>query len=1489
MPLLTAIGWDQPVPKEVLLQQLDRCLERNDYEKVDKVLTEIKPEDFPELSSKPCILVRHRRYMVPKRVFYPGSHLHVHSLAPYLEEIDGYFATKHVKLLVALGIKPEPSVEDLQYVQKALDASRQGRLSESDLSIAISTLEIATLLRFDTDNFLVPDTTSILRSLVDIVHGDWDAAGHVKFNFTHAKLSMDLINRLGIENSLARATRLEIEIEDEDEDEFTPRERLSTIICDTLGRYPIETTFNEFLANADDAGATRISWIIDECHDGPYESGSVLSPELKPFQGPALTVFNDGIFSEKDFAGFKEIGQGGKTDDATTTGMFGRGALSMYHFTDVPMIISGSFYLVLDPQQECLPRNKHYKHKTGVKISLKTARRIAGDQLLPFHGLYGFDKDLDNYDGTIFRFPFRNLGSKTTLKDTAKHMDSRTTKDLLEAYFDTARISLLFLHSVTEIEFRIRGEENPLWSVTAHRSESSDDEVFQQITIANTKEKCEPTTDVWRIGVTDIENSPAGIVKVGKSSSKITECGIAACLQQGKLIQKQGVKVEDSEVSQVQDLIGQRKTPIVQKVFCKLPTTSQSQLPVSFHASFAITGDRKTIVFEENNEISAWNYWLLTECVSHFYLDFLKDLSPRLGEETFRFWPSKLGAGSLRTLSGTVAKAFWDKVMDREHITYQLYPTVNLEIPAIVQGSNDLRRTKARKTRKLHGVTSLGNARFDFLTQNVSAKLRPLFLLLGINLVRPSQPIWEDLKNTASGRQMADLNAAFLAELFQQETHCQTLETFLARLGKESKKADVVATLLELVVPLTDGNDFTPLNILHGCRIIPKPSLDAPMGLLTLEPQNISQLQLVATPEEQKLFEFASESMVNTTLFPRLTGKLETLSEKTRDPIAEIMKAQFNVRKFEVDVVGTLLALPQSPTATTKSSDSQDEWVCKMWAYLNNKFRTLKYAGDFTLDAKPLTLEDLITKAGIWDKAVYRCRTNEKWQYITPRQFTAGPFIVAPEHEPQQELCARIPGLKCLDRSCLPSLLVNDEKDLVETSSFQRFLRALSKIGNVKNTLSASLTMEARKTLRGLLIFFLRAFSQSDTIPDISLLQALPVWPCVKNSVFLGPPVHIAAEDAHFCKHSKMFMPWIKDLTTFVDPQVVLSEEKSLLKLDIKLKTAENFWDYIKQDLPKAVDSEVSRKQYIQLVQYLASHSINPSGKIAPNGDGELCRADSLYNYDDEIFNAAFRAEESKSFLHPDLRIPSLRSFWLTAGLRARTATKVMSSADYVQCALAVGRQWMTPGRNLFFDPDAKTVTAHLQFDRPEFHEWPLSTWEVIAKAPMFHVKDNVSNQRLYRQARMLQLSQENTHCALQDAGRPNDERILWSQVKFLKYPPASAVFEKLPRGHSPSILVVYQHLQFLICLCGEISQRDSEEYLKDIQACYNCLQENADVTKQLPGIREAKVWFNVDTTQIDVISKEDLQANITSSDFLCLNSLGKQAFHCCTIPITDV
>jgi sacsin len=64
-----------------------------------------------------------------------------------------------------------------------------------------------------------------------------------------------------------------------------------------------------------------------------YRSSSLLSPKMAEWQGPAVYVYNNVEFTPRDFENLSRIGQASKMDKLTTTGRFGLGFNSVYHFT----------------------------------------------------------------------------------------------------------------------------------------------------------------------------------------------------------------------------------------------------------------------------------------------------------------------------------------------------------------------------------------------------------------------------------------------------------------------------------------------------------------------------------------------------------------------------------------------------------------------------------------------------------------------------------------------------------------------------------------------------------------------------------------------------------------------------------------------------------------------------------------------------------------------------------------------------------------------------------------------------------------------------------------------------------------------------------------------------------------------------------------------------------------------------------------------------
>ena len=277
------------IPRDVLFSQLDQCISLKEMEKVEKVLENLKADSGSHLADKPCILGSHGDYFIPSKVFLPGTKLRDYPLDPYIDELDLAFALKHPRLIAGLGLRPDPSLEDLQDVQAALGDKP---LNEAHLNIAIRTLEVAVRLGHDVKDLRVPCTKSTLRPYFDVVNGAGDNAGSkLDYDAPHHMMSPELVRCLGLEDTNTRAIQEAMEVEDGYE--YSPQQSYTTNIHDTLERYPMESTFNEFLANADDAGARTLIWTLDKCLTGPFATQALLTTNMKPFQGPALIAYND--------------------------------------------------------------------------------------------------------------------------------------------------------------------------------------------------------------------------------------------------------------------------------------------------------------------------------------------------------------------------------------------------------------------------------------------------------------------------------------------------------------------------------------------------------------------------------------------------------------------------------------------------------------------------------------------------------------------------------------------------------------------------------------------------------------------------------------------------------------------------------------------------------------------------------------------------------------------------------------------------------------------------------------------------------------------------------------------------------------------------------------------------------------------------------------------------------------------------------------------
>lgn len=300
------IGWYRPIPYATLLAQLERGIEQENRKIIDAVLKyvyiksqlEAVCQDLLKLS---CVVASNGQFVSVQKAFRSGCE----RLQPYFYNVDRSFWLDHNQLLKKLGIKEKPNLQDLLRIQNQLPS--QDQLDKSDITIAIEIINLATTFtRSDLSSLKILDRTGRLRAKEDVTYHDLGFSEITgTFNSTHPDIPKSVIEALKIEPLSARVKKGELGIADADDDEFDQHEDVATAISDTLTRYTIESTFKEFLANADDCkDATELNWLLDErSHDDKKKY--LLTEELRDFQGPALLVHNDGGKHETELSLFK--------------------------------------------------------------------------------------------------------------------------------------------------------------------------------------------------------------------------------------------------------------------------------------------------------------------------------------------------------------------------------------------------------------------------------------------------------------------------------------------------------------------------------------------------------------------------------------------------------------------------------------------------------------------------------------------------------------------------------------------------------------------------------------------------------------------------------------------------------------------------------------------------------------------------------------------------------------------------------------------------------------------------------------------------------------------------------------------------------------------------------------------------------------------------------------------------------------------------------
>lgn len=323
---------------------------------------------------------------------------------PYIYTLPVAAAQQHPDLFRELGVREQLSctdfIEILAEIAAKYDTSGDSSgdtLAQADLDIMITLAHrladaVAGGARLDSDVY-IPDATGRVALSSTVVYNDSAWSPPAQHALVHPHISNQVARAIGVRSLIALVISGE-ENEGLGYEAYGQTESLTSRLAGLLEVYPDGVGIvKELVQNADDAGAScvRILFSMET-----WGTTSLLGDSLAKWQGPALYVYNDAVFAEKDFANLASLASSIKASDSVSIGKFGCGWNSIYHLTDVPSIVSGDHLVMLDPNKKYLP-DIATAPRPGLKVKFTGSRlkQQFPDQFAPLCSeAHGFGCDM---------------------------------------------------------------------------------------------------------------------------------------------------------------------------------------------------------------------------------------------------------------------------------------------------------------------------------------------------------------------------------------------------------------------------------------------------------------------------------------------------------------------------------------------------------------------------------------------------------------------------------------------------------------------------------------------------------------------------------------------------------------------------------------------------------------------------------------------------------------------------------------------------------------------------------------------------------------------------------------------------------------------------------------------------------------------------------------------------------------------------------------
>ena len=642
---------------EDLKKMVDRMC-RQIYKFLDEQKGEDEIKSIQQLTEVPCVWTGKRFlcvHHVAKQWKLDG---------PYLHQVPSVLSLRR-NLCEILSVKQDFRISD---VENALSQIKQdfGDNSVDEGSQNLLKELVSYFLKIKPDEFsdfkiLLPDEKYVLVWSPDLAYNDapW-APRDENYRYVNDIIPRKLAKQLHVKP--VRAKLLEKYANPSSAFggvEFGQREELTRRIQNILRDYPFDVTvLKELLQNADDAKASKMFVILDKRTHG---SQSILSEKWQKLQGPALLVWNDSTFSEKDIKGIQELGLGSKRSEAESIGQYGIGFNSVYHLTDCPSFVSsGDTLCVMDPHCKFVPG------ATPVSPGRRFDNLKVGfwDDFKDMKSAY-LQSDVDNLPskflgGSLFRFPLRTTNDLVKHSEIVAELPSDALiscakmQQLLHVWAPKMKAAMFFLNNVRELQFFVIEEGTKELKTQYHycidvspSAQESCDHLRKQVSAFKEKKGCKPHVIRYPLTVIEVEHSSGREEKYREKWIIQQGVGDIEELNQTWTFVKNvkprhGLAAPINIVKSAHNRqSGTQCNKFSGQVFCFLPLPISSRLPVHINGHFILNSTRRQLWHTTNpgeeDSRSVWNKNLLS-AIALSYANFLSNACQYLVSQEYHKW-----------------------------------------------------------------------------------------------------------------------------------------------------------------------------------------------------------------------------------------------------------------------------------------------------------------------------------------------------------------------------------------------------------------------------------------------------------------------------------------------------------------------------------------------------------------------------------------------------------------------------------------------------------------------------------------------------------------------------------------------------------------------------------------------------------------------------------------------------------------------------------